>query len=186
MNENQRVRLSKKMLKESLIRLLNEESIHKISVREICDEAQINRTTFYKHYGSPYDLLGDMEDDVLTQIDSYLSTNNKSFDNSLKRLIQMISFVNDNLDLCRVLFNNNVDPEFPEKLINLPPIKQMVTQLMGKNNEDEIAYIFGFVVNGGFSIIRKWMNKDSRETPEEMAALINRTIMKLFPVSASL
>jgi AcrR family transcriptional regulator len=51
----------KKLLKDSLIRLLQQGSIHRISVREICDRAGINRTTFYKYYGSQYDLLGDME-----------------------------------------------------------------------------------------------------------------------------
>ena len=61
MSENQRVRLSKQMLRSSLIEILGEKSIHKVSIREICDRAQINRTTFYKYYGSQYDLLLDME-----------------------------------------------------------------------------------------------------------------------------
>jgi AcrR family transcriptional regulator len=73
MKENQRVRLTKKMLQDSLIWLLPNKSIHKISVREICDNAEINRSTFYKYYGSQYDLLKDMENEVLLQIDGYLN-----------------------------------------------------------------------------------------------------------------
>ena len=45
--ENQRIRLSKTMLKNALIRLLANKSIDKITVYELCAEAQINRTTFY-------------------------------------------------------------------------------------------------------------------------------------------
>lgn len=182
MPENQRIRVTKKILKESLTGLLYNKSIHKISVREICDDSQINRTTFYKYYGSQFDLLGDMENDVLTQIDQYLSTDNDSTDNTLEQLTKITTFVNNNLDLCKVLFNNNIDPEFPEKLLNLPLIKQKIIQLMGENNADETAYIFTFIVNGGFNIIKMWMNKENRESPEEMASFLNRTIIKLFPV----
>ena len=56
--ENQRIMLSKRLIKESLTRLLASESIHKISVRMLCEEAGINRSTFYKYYGSQYDVDG--------------------------------------------------------------------------------------------------------------------------------
>lgn len=180
--ENQRVRLSKKLLKDSLIRLLYGTSIHKISVREICEGAQINRTTFYKYYGSQYDLLEDIENDVLTQISGCLNAENGGDNN--RWLIKILSFIHDNIDLCRILLNNNVDPAFPEKLIGLPSIRQLISQqLPDKYSEDELAYIFDFVINGGFSLIRKWINKENRETPEEIAALLNITIIKVFPSS---
>lgn len=183
MLENQRIRLSKKMLKDSLVRLLSEKSIHKISVIELCNGAQINRTTFYKYYGSQYDLLGDMENDVLTQIDDYLSID-KNADDNAGRLVKTMTFINGNIDLCRILLNNNVDPEFPEKLIKLPSIRQLVArQLPDKYSEEELAYIFDFVVNGGFSIIRKWINKENRETPEEVSVFLNDITMKLFSAS---
>ena len=59
--ENQRIRLSKAMLKNALMRLLKEKPIEKISIYELCAAAQINRTTFYKYYGSQYELLADTE-----------------------------------------------------------------------------------------------------------------------------
>lgn len=121
-----------------------------------------------------------MESDILTQIDSYLRTCNSPEDNSLQHLKEITAFVNDNLDICRILFNNNVDPAFPEKLFNLPSIKQLISQLMAEYGEDRSAYVYSFVVNGGYSIIKYWMNKENRETPDEIAALINITIMKLF------
>ena len=54
--ENQRIRITKRMLREALIRLLGKKPIEKIRVQELCQEAQINRTTFYKYYGNQYDL----------------------------------------------------------------------------------------------------------------------------------
>lgn len=182
MDENQRIRLSKQLLRESLTGLLCTKSIHKISVREICDRAQINRTTFYKYYGSPYDLLQDMEREVLSQIDKYLCSVNVPDNNSLPQLTQILIFINNNLDLCRILLNNNIGPEFPAKLIGLPRIRQILTlQLQSKYSENELEYMFNFVVSGSFEIIVSWINKQNREPPEQIAELLSETILKLFP-----
>ena len=67
--ENQRVRLSKAMLKSGLLTLLREKTLNHISVYELCAASQINRTTFYKYYGSPSDLLNEIERDFLAQLD---------------------------------------------------------------------------------------------------------------------
>lgn len=185
MIENQRIRLSKQMLRDSLTKLLSERSIHKISVREICNLAQINRTTFYKYYGSQYDLLKDMENEVLSQIDRYLSDNNVSVENSLQLIFEIVTFINSNYELCRILLNNNVDSEFPARLINLTRIRQLITTcLQTEYSENELEYVFNSIVNAGFSIIKSWINKEKREEPEVIAAILNNTILKLFPASA--
>lgn len=63
--KNQCRTLTKRLLKESLIKLLKEKDIQKISITELCNEAGINRTTFYSHYSSQYDVLKDMETTIL-------------------------------------------------------------------------------------------------------------------------
>ncbi|MGN1382319.1 MAG: TetR/AcrR family transcriptional regulator [Eubacterium sp.] len=65
MQENQRVRLTKTLLKNSLTELAETTPLEKISVKSLCSRAGINRSTFYTHYGSPYDVLHDMEDDFV-------------------------------------------------------------------------------------------------------------------------
>ena len=71
--ENQRIRLSKTLLKNALVHLLQKKPLNKISVLEICETAQINRTTFYKYYGSQTDLLNEIESDFLAQLDESLA-----------------------------------------------------------------------------------------------------------------
>ena len=58
--ENQRIALTKKLLQEGLLRLLETKSLDKISVTELCRESGINRATFYNHYNSPQELLTDI------------------------------------------------------------------------------------------------------------------------------
>jgi len=55
--EDPRVKRTQKGLWEALRTLLEDRSFEQISVTDICEEATINRTTFYKHFESKYELL---------------------------------------------------------------------------------------------------------------------------------
>ena len=176
--ENQRIRMTKKMLRESLVRLLAEKSIHKISVRELCEDAEINRSTFYTYYGSHYELLKDMENEVLFHIDGCLSDNGEHPDD-VQWLTRIVSYLHENAALCRLLINNSVDSEFPERLLNLPVIRRLLGKQLGQYGGDASGYMYQFVVNGGFSMIKIWINRDDREPPETMAGLLISTVYKL-------
>ena len=60
--------LTKQLLQTAFLKLLQLKPIHAISIRELCTEAGINRTTFYYHYGSQYDLLADINGRFLDSI----------------------------------------------------------------------------------------------------------------------
>lgn len=181
MKENQRVRISKKCLKESLIRLLKSKSIHKISVREICDGAEINRTTFYKYYGSQYDLLRDMEDEALLNVDNSLVSIENVDEDALHRLLRILNYLQENLDLFRILVNNTLDTDFPRQLLTLPMIKQLLKdQLEDEYSRDDLDYIYEFIVNGGYQMIKIWVNRDERCDPEHMAWLLSDVVSKIF------
>lgn len=176
--ENQRIRLSKKLLQNSLIQLLQQRSINKISVSDICGGAQINRSTFYRYYGSQYDLMNDIEEEILKHIEAYLYTDD--LPDNISKMTRMLYFFNEHLEECRVLLNNNVDPEFPEKLMNLPVIRQLMEHTLGDcYSEQEAEYLYSLVIHGGFEVVRKWMNKEQRESPETIACFMEETIQRL-------
>ena len=54
--EDRRIRKSKKALQEALIRLLSKKSIGEITIKELTDEADVHRGTFYHHYADAMDL----------------------------------------------------------------------------------------------------------------------------------
>ena len=84
--ENQRIRLSKTLLKNALVELLRVKRIDKISISELCEAAQINRTTFYKYYGSQYDLLSEMEQDFFQQLQqNFLDKNPEDMENLIAK-----------------------------------------------------------------------------------------------------
>ncbi len=55
--EDLRIRRTYKLLKAALLELLKKEPFEKITVKDICEEAMVHRTTFYTHFEDKYDLL---------------------------------------------------------------------------------------------------------------------------------
>ena len=70
---NQRTRISKLLFRNALMDLLRQKGdIHKISVRELCEKAELNRSTFYSHYNEPKELLEELESELLTSTENHL------------------------------------------------------------------------------------------------------------------
>ena len=66
MKESRKTRYTRMALEDSLIELMTKKPISKITIKELCENADINRTTFYSHYSDQYDLLRQIEDDALS------------------------------------------------------------------------------------------------------------------------
>ena len=65
---DRRVRKTKAQLREGLARLMLQKSIKEITVKELVDEVDINRSTFYLHYTDIYQMLQQIEEDALEEI----------------------------------------------------------------------------------------------------------------------
>ena len=65
---DRRVRKTKAQLREGLARLMQQKSIKEISVKELVDEVDINRSTFYLHYTDIYQMLQKIEEDAMQNI----------------------------------------------------------------------------------------------------------------------
>ena len=63
--ENRSVRHTKKRLKECLIALLKKKPYSSITVKELCDLADVNRGTFYYHYTDIFDMIKKVEEEFL-------------------------------------------------------------------------------------------------------------------------
>ena len=106
--ENQRVYLSKKLLENALISLLKQKSLYKISIRELCEVASINRSTFYKYFSSQFDLLNYMENNLLKGIDNILGEPLKGNETLEKSLIKVLKYLKENKEFSKLLLNNNL------------------------------------------------------------------------------
>lgn len=173
--EDRRIMLTKRLLKEALIEMLKEKDIYHISIRELCERADVNRSTFYKHYGSQFDLLADMENDLLDFVAEAVSN---YMEDPAKIVTMVCRYLEKNIEFARLIINNNIDPAFAQKLFAMESIKTAALKKFYRNKqEDELEYIYSFLTYGAFRMVCVWLNKENRETPEEFARLINQLLL---------
>lgn len=178
--ENQRVMLSKRLIKESLIKLLDAGSLHKISVRMLCEEAGVNRSTFYRYYGSQYDVLAEMENDLLRSIQDALGDGDNGPGSAGRKIRVICSYLEENMSFVRTLIGNNVDPDFPGKLFSLPQIRLMILErLAGRYDREIQRYIYTFLVNGCYSLVQEWIIHGNGKHFNEVALLMQELIEKI-------
>ncbi len=91
--EDPRVKRTQKLLWEALRTLLEERSFEQISVTDICEEAMINRTTFYKHFESKYDLLsyGIKSDQKISQRKQRQARNAQEREQGLAEVLERVT-----------------------------------------------------------------------------------------------
>lgn len=155
MKENQRTRLTKILLKQALISLLETKNIQKISIKEICEKAELNRTTFYNHYNNEYELLDDLCADALK---SLIDTIHNSLPISINGMLQIIY---EERDKIKKIFLNNADEKLPKLIMTIPEIQEFIRKdIPNSKSEQEIQFISNFICYGSFYIIRDWINND--------------------------
>lgn len=170
--EDRRVTMTKRMLKDALTEMLRETDIYHVSIRELCQRADINRTTFYKYYGSQFDLLADMENDLL----EFLSKTMTEHASDPKTIIRIVcEYLENHLEFARLILNNNVDPLFPQKIFSLDILREAVFEKnTGRQNEAGRDYLFNYLTYGAYRVLSLWLNKEQRESPEQIARLLMR------------
>ena len=158
---NQRIRLTIQLLEEALLKLLQEKTIYDISIKELCDVAGINRSTFYKHFNSQFDLLMYMEDKFMEEIGECLKSYGQKISLN-KRLIKILDLIKDNLSFTKLLLNNNIDPEFATKLFKKPDIVDVINNdnIFTYTDPKMKQYAVIFKMEGCFSVLKSWINNN--------------------------
>lgn len=175
---NQRVAISKYLMKEALLKLLKKKSIGKISISELCKEAQINRTTFYRYYETPRDVLQeialDCVDELSDQAGFSLDTQDiKGF------ATQLCTFLWERRDTVKLFMENDAE-------MDLTRLFQVLSQnFLGSKtvlyqgqavDDDTLCLMNTFFSSGIYAMIRQWMTEDIPKAPEEIAELLYRFI----------
>ena len=175
--ENQRIRLTKRMLRESMMELLKEKSVESISVKELCERAEINRSTFYTHYCDVFELYKEMETEFIASLNEYILQVQKEGPHSdeaeMDAIQLMLEYIQDHADLYRALFfGNRIDSAQSTYARAQRNIIDQLMKLYPDIEPVQKEYIFQFCVQGGNGIIWHWMKSGFNVEPVELAEMI--------------
>lgn len=170
MKPDGRVRYTKLVIKENLLKLLAEKPIQKITVKEICELAQINRATFYTHYHDPLDLLEQIENELFDDLSSAFSAKYDDIDHLTQAALAVIE---RNIDLCRILFSENGDRLFLRRMMEIAREKTIADwrQQYPRATPRQLELLYTFIVNGSVALIEQWVRTGMQETPLELGEI---------------
>lgn len=164
---NRRTKLTKMLLKNSLIELMNDKAVNHITIKELCEKADLNRSTFYLHYTDQYQLLSEIENDLLEDTIQYLRNVTTDCGTTLY-ITAFLKYVKNNSSIFRILLcrqeNTDFQTAFIEKIMG--HLKETLPAVYSAEIE---KYIYGFVIHGCLQVIRDWI-LSGYDLPEQTIA----------------
>jgi hypothetical protein len=170
--ENQRIALTKTLLKNSLIDLMHTKAISKITIKELCENAGINRSTFYLYYTDQFALLKEIEDVLLLNAKEHLKNIDSNLIN-LHYLKELLYYMQANSDIFYTLLCRQENLSFQTAFIEIS-IRNLEINLNLQCEEKISGYIFRYLTMGCLSLITKWFEAGFDMSPEELAEMIFR------------
>lgn len=160
---DQRIKITKNMLKSSLIELLTDKQLADITITELCKKASINRNTFYSHFDSVHDLYKEMEEQLITDIQSTLT---KPHTNK-ERLYELCKTIEKHTPLFKIAFKNENNYKTINKLF-------ISTRDIFNFNYSKNTYQYIYRESGTTAIIKSWVLNDCIESPKNISDLLHR------------
>lgn len=168
---DRRVKMTHQLLKSSLIELMKEKSLHEISIKSICENADVNRTTFYRYYNSQYDLYDEILSDISSEVRSRIHP--KTEENALLlTLTDILTYAEENRELFMVILSRN------GSLVIGEMFTRNVSSHIDPDSTSELAmYCTQFISAGLANIVWTWLGKEKRRSAREVAMLVNALLI---------
>lgn len=178
--ENQRIVITKRMLKESMLKLLKEKELDTINVTELCREAGVNRATFYRHYEIPRDILMEIQQDFYRELRQKISLPGTLGD--IRYVVeQLCIYMNDHQELLRILVQNNSDTDFADFIndtyLELAKDYSHMAALK-KLSQEDVQFMTLYSAGGSYFVLRSWIMGSFKKSPQEMADYVYSLIAK--------
>ncbi len=181
--EDRRIRRTRRLLKESLVDLMSEKAFNDITIKDITERADLNRGTFYLHYADTYSLLKAMETDVLDDFQDMISNYDALGPETglMPILLPVISYIVENEEICKNLFENNFSNDFHKAFKNLLQRngRVILERVFPVCKQAPSDYFFEFITYGLIGTLRKWLDDGLPESEKQIAKMVNDSVMAL-------
>ena len=178
---------SRKLIRQAFMDLLKEKPFEKITVTDIVNRAEINRSTFYAHYPDVMGLLDEFQEEILSVFEDYLK--NVSFSDLLENPTEYIRLIitmsSQNNELYRHLSNSTIAVKQMEQMKKLLVERILSTIDIPEIYQGRYELEFGvrFFLGGFVDVYTQWVNGELDCTMEDIVQSISRMIIQVYSKS---
>jgi AcrR family transcriptional regulator len=182
--EDIRTQFTRRALRDSLVELMKLKSILDISVKEICGAAGLSRSTFYAYYKDQYDLLGQMEEEILVEFDKLIRKYSPGGTmlpaKELLLLIEaVLSYIAGNSNSIQVLLSENGESDFQKKFAkyftgHMRDFKIIPDSALADKRVSNYRSVF--FRDGCIAMLQEWLKSGLDMSIRDMAKLFTKLI----------
>lgn len=177
------------LMEGALTELLTKKSFEYITVKEICEKAGVNRSTFYLHYETIADLLSDVIDHSNSRFLEMFSVKPQDIDGKIKNaplselifidseyLKPYLTFVRENRMIYKAAYKNPACMRTEEKMQST--YKNILLPILSRFGVEEKkrSYMVSFYIKGCMAVVKDWVSGDCRESVEEIEEIIAQCV----------
>ncbi len=174
-----RVIKTRQTIRSALISLMSEKELSDITISELSERAQINRKTFYRHYGAISDVITEFEDELLSDFADILKTSNTSIFEIGSVLREISALISGNQEYFVKLLKLN-----PE-LFSSGRVKAMLRRaveialrdICHLTDEQTLHALSEFTTSGVLSLYSAWFDTGCTGSLDVITDIANRMTM---------
>lgn len=173
--EDKRIRRTKKLLRQALTRLMQQKDFQSITVTDVVREADINRGTFYAHYRDVYDLREKIEAEMIEDFRDLIEDLHPTEASSIQPVLaRAVDYLEENREIVRALVRGTGVEGFGRKMITV--LEECHLEIRPFRSVED-TYAARFLATGIVGMMEKWITEPQPIPKNEIVALINRVLM---------
>lgn len=175
-----RIVKSKESLMSAMIGLLGKKKLEDLTISEICQEADVNRNTFYSHYSSVRELFDEMNGKYLEALFASAKVFDEPNDSTIKNLVNFLDKMKEKGNLTKIIFSESNSIKHLNSLLQILFPVSVIESSKSENLSLEECH--AFLIGGIMNLILRWIENDYQESPKNFGRKIFNFIeeIKLF------
>lgn len=162
---NKRRKESKEKIKKAFIQLIQNKEIEQISVTDICQKCNLNRSTFYANYLDIYDLADKIKDKMVEDFFNIYTDEREKRYHSYD-FLKLFYHIKENQLFYKTYFKLNFDITNTMDYIDGNEVETFI------GSPKHLEYHIEFFKAGLNAILKKWLNNGCKESPEEIEEIL--------------
>lgn len=180
--ENRKRQYSRMVIEEAFLSQLRQMPLEKISIVDICRQANVNRSTFYSNYLDVYDLMDQVSSRFLESLFQKCvaelgEPNPNGRENSTRFIEYALNATLEQRELCTLLIGSNQRTAFIQKLLD-SLLKWSAERYAAYSGVDTQRFVLEntMMLGGTLVLWQRWIQGGFQESPEELTQVLHSFI----------
>jgi AcrR family transcriptional regulator len=182
---DRRIIRTREAIQDAMINLIEEIGFESISIKDIAKKAQINRGTFYLHYHDKFDLLDQIEKEIIEDLKNILAREITwgfeeylNYNKPLPVIVSIFEYIKRNARIMHAILGLKANPNFQRRMKQAIEnnLEQLGLYITRTNSELTVPpeYLVSYIAAAHMGVIQVWLERGCQESSREMAVILSR------------